>query len=118
VLVTAAKINTATARPLQLPPKMPCLYLRYFPVSLWHVYCRHSAQHSSPAPMHGRALLTLCFETQHEAAGFMTKSSSGSNVGALANVSAHIFHTLNTAYPGSINWCGWCVSHAATVKIF
>ena len=47
----------------------------------------------------------------------MAASSSGSNVGALANVSAHIFHTLNAAYPGSINWCGWCVSRAATLQL-
>jgi hypothetical protein len=53
----------------------------------------------------------------------MALSSSGSNVGALANVSAHIFHTLNTAYPGSINWCGWyvavfcCPSAAASPSI-
>lgn len=37
----------------------------------------------------------------------MSLSGGGSNVGALSNVSAHIFHTLNSAHPGSINWCGW-----------
>ena len=52
---------------------------------------------------------------QHEAAGFMTMSGSGSNVGALANVASHIFHTLNAAFPGSINWCGWCLPPAADV---
>jgi putative methionine-R-sulfoxide reductase with GAF domain len=44
--------------------------------------------------------------------GFMTLSSSGSNISSLANVSAHVFHTLNAAFPGSVNWCGWSVAHS------